>query len=376
MKNIVICCDGTWNRFDKDRNTNVAMLAGALVRQSDSQVTYYDPGVGTIAAHRWRSRLGGAWDKLKGGAFGMGLDVNLEQAYTFLTHHYEEGDRIFLFGFSRGAYTVRALAAMLRFFGLLESRNENLYPYMREIALRRIKGDNGPKPDFRLASAFGHNFTRRRIPIHFVGVWDTVSSVGWLHNPISLPYTSRNQSIMHVRHAVAFDETRKNFRQNLVTPADEQDCKEVWFAGAHGDVGGGHPRDDSGLAAIGLEWMLMEAIDCGLLVNSARVTRILGLDNDKYSSPDPLGTLHDPYAKRLWKLLQWAPRLTYDMGHDPPIRKWDWRVKPRPRFVPDDATVHESVLLRSGQLEDYTPPVRRSLSSYGVEPWRRWSTDG
>ena len=365
-KNIVICCDGTWNRFDKQENTNVAVLAGCLIRHADSQVAYYDPGVGTIAAERWRTRFGRTWSKLLGGAFGAGLATNLEEAYTFIAEHYEDGDRIYLFGFSRGAYTVRALASMIRMFGMLERANDNLYPYVREIVQRRLGG----KPDFTLAAKFRHSFART-VPIHFIGVWDTVSSVGWVTAPVSLPYTKTNKSIKHVRHAVAVDERRKSFRHNLFSPGDEQDFKEVWFAGVHSDIGGGYPEKEAGLAKVALEWMISEAVTCGLQVKPDRVTRVLGYDNTKYVEPDAAAAAHDSLNKLMWRLLQYAPRRTYDMSADPPKRTWDWKAKAQPRWMSDEATLHQSVIDRMGATS-YAPVNIKDVATHAVEPWARW----
>ncbi len=367
-RNIVVCCDGTWNRFDRQRNTNVVRLASCLVRHSERQVAFYDPGVGTIAAERWRTRFGRAWSKLLGGAFGAGLATNLEEAYSFIAEHYTEGDRIYLFGFSRGAYTARALASVIRMFGLLERQNDNLYPYVREIVVRRLGG----KPDFDLAAKFRHNFART-IRVHFVGVWDTVSSVGWITSPVSLPFTKSNPIIDHVRHAVSIDERRKSFRHNLFRPADGQDLKEVWFAGAHADVGGGYEESESGLAKISLEWMIREAVACGLEVDAARVTRILGLDNAKYVKADAAAHIHNPLDALFWKLAQYAPRRTYDMSQDPPKRSWDFSVRARERWIDGDAVLHQSAIDRMEKVPTYRPGNLGQPSTHAIEPWRRWS---
>ena len=124
-RNVVICCDGTGNQYG-DRNTNVVKLYAVLDRDPHRQVTFYDPGVGTFSLHPALTTTARAGMRLLGLAFGLGLTKNVIDAYRFLMQHYQEGDRMFLFGFSRGAYTVRAVAAMVHKCGLLHPDNENL----------------------------------------------------------------------------------------------------------------------------------------------------------------------------------------------------------------------------------------------------------
>ena len=147
--------------------------------------------------------------------------------------------------------------------------------------LQKRRKENAP-PDprieeyFALANQFKATFSRICKP-HFVGVWDTVSSVGWFANPLSLPYTSNNPDILIGRHAVAIDEHRAFFRTNLwhhVAPPAEggpHDMKEVWFPGVHCDVGGGYAEKESGLSKIALQWMIAEAQKAGLLVEDEKL---------------------------------------------------------------------------------------------------------
>jgi hypothetical protein len=133
---------------------------------------------------------------------------------------------------------------------------------------------------------------------HFVGVWDTVNSVGWIGNPLRLPYTTHNPSIEVGRHAVAIDERRAFFRENLwhpkaKNPTGPKDMLQVWFPGSHGDVGGGYPESDSGLAKIALEWMLREAQAEGLLTIPEREARILGRAGGNYVKPDAKAPVHN-----------------------------------------------------------------------------------
>lgn len=369
-KNIVVCCDGTWNRFDKKLNTNVSKLCYCLKRHTEEQVVYYDPGVGTIAAEHIRTKVGSAASKVLAGAFGFGVGQNLAEAYGFIQAHYRVDDRIFLFGFSRGAYTVRALASVLRYLGLLERHNDNLYPYMKEIFAAKGRGGG---PDFELFSRFKRNFARP-VRVHFVGVWDTVSSVGWLHSPVSVPATATNPEIDHIRHAVAIDERRKNFRHNLFNAAtDTQDVRQVWFSGAHADVGGGYEEAECGLSKISLRWMLREAEECeresggGLLVDGPARQRMLGENNDDYSKPDPLAKLHDPFEEFKWRAAQWPPRRSYRQVNGKWEGYWDWSIKPKERFIDPKAVIHRSVKQRWEAVPSYRPPNLGNLDEHPVE---------
>src|SRR5713101_7612198 len=160
-------------------------------------------------------------------AFGYGISDNVADAYQFLMRRFQPGDHLYVFGFSRGAYTARALCGMLHIVGLLTEGNEALIPY----AIRMIKRK---EIDFKVAAVFKKTFSRQCKP-HFVGVWDTVSSVGWIYNAVRFPFTNatRNPDLCVVRHAVSIDERRAFFRQNLFGEPNnpQQDVKEVWFAG-------------------------------------------------------------------------------------------------------------------------------------------------
>jgi uncharacterized protein (DUF2235 family) len=300
----------------------------------------------------------------------------MEEAYSFISAHYQDGDRIFLYGFSRGAYTVRALAAVIRHLGLLEHRNENLYYYMEQIFARRVPNRENPRkksPDFELYAKFRNNFART-VNIHFVGAFDTVNSVGWVHNPLVLPSTSKNPIVQHVRHAVAIDERRKNFRESLFVKATkDQDVKEVWFAGAHADVGGGYEEAHSGLSKIALEWMLDESELLGLVVKRSRKERVLGRNNPDYCAPSETASLHNQLDSLGWKLVQLAPRraLTKVLvdGKEEYKLAWDWGVRARPRPIEPTARVHESVQLRMACDSSYSPPNIGPMTPDRIEPW-------
>jgi len=227
-KNVIVSRDGTGNEFGFS-NSNVVKLYKALVR-GRSQVCYYHPGVGTMGARNALSPAGKWWTRILGLAFGYGISDNLADAYQFLMRTFEPGDHLYVFGFSRGAYTARALCGMLHIVGLLDRNNEGLIPF----AVRMIKNR---KIDFSVAGEFKKTFSQDCKP-RFVGVWDTVSSVGWgVYNAVHFPFTtlSNNPDFNIVRHAVSIDERRTFFRQNLfgLPHNSQQNVQEVWFAGVH-----------------------------------------------------------------------------------------------------------------------------------------------
>src|SRR5258708_1069158 len=145
---------------------------------------------------------------------GTGLLANVGDAYRYLMNTYEDGDNVYLFGFSRGAYTVRALAGVLHMFGLLCPGNNGLIPYIIRLFAKRTRGAAGMTHTFQVADAFKSTFCRH-CPLHFVGVWDTVSSVGLVWDPLKLPYTAQNPDMINGRHAVSIPEPRSYFATTL-----------------------------------------------------------------------------------------------------------------------------------------------------------------
>lgn len=346
-RNLVVCCDGTWNQFGLV-NTNVVKLASALVRDPARQALFYDPGVGTIGRQSAGSKLRKLLKNLIDGAIATSLSENVSQAYAYLVDQYQPGDRIFIFGFSRGAYSARVLAALIHAFGIIGPGNDNLIPYIWGMLTKADISE--PEEFFHIAAKFKKTFATPA-PIHFVGVWDTVSSYGVFWDPKSIVYTARNPSIVHGRHAVAIDERRAFFRTNLWSRAnDDQDLKQVWFAGAHCDVGGGYPDAESGLSQTALEWMFREAQACGLLVDEARKADVLG-GRAPNVPPDFAGPIHNSLSG-FWNILELIPKLTWD----PATRSRKFKMnfwKPRP--MPKDAVIHESVRLRM-EKTGYAPP--------------------
>ncbi|MBL7791465.1 MAG: DUF2235 domain-containing protein [Saprospiraceae bacterium] len=368
MKNIIICCDGTSNDFG-DRNSNVVKLFSVLAKDQIRQIVYYDPGVGTPSTYDAFNPVTKKLMYAFGQGFGYGLSDNIMDAYRFLMQCYKEGDRVYLFGFSRGAYTVRAVAGLLHTCGLLYDHNENLVS-----EAMRIYHDRGTK----IADRFKKTFCRP-CPVYFLGLWDTVTSVGRLYNPLLLQATTNNPDVKIIRHAIAIDERRAFFRQNLWGNKHEemQDIKQVWFAGSHSDVGGSYPLDRSGLSNISLEWMIAEAMDKGILIDDlAEARQVVG----HISNPE-LQDINEElkggwYIAEIWPKLVWVKRLQKG-------GKSQWKSKPylnlgRPRFITSDATLHESVLLRLQQRPDYRPKnllrkieVAEVAKRHPVEPWKR-----
>jgi uncharacterized protein (DUF2235 family) len=264
-KSLVVCCDGTWDRPVERHTglrtcTNVYKLWRGIADQNASgepQRTFYHEGVGT----------GGRLDRIFGGAFGAGLARNVIGCYRFLALNYAPGDRIYLFGFSRGAFTARSTAGMVRNCGLLQ--DDNLDRLGEAFRLYRDRGED-TSPASRRAREFRQIYAHET-PIHLIGVWDTVGSLGI---PVPIPFfrpwwafhdTDLSSSVINAYHAIAIDEQRAPFKPTLWTRPQEpqgQVLEQVWFAGCHRDVGGGEPRPD--LADITLRWMVTQAEDCGL----------------------------------------------------------------------------------------------------------------
>ncbi|KIC39888.1 hypothetical protein RA27_16425 [Ruegeria sp. ANG-R] len=378
MKKIVICCDGTGNEI-RENQSNVLKFYRVL-KESGDQIGFYDPGVGTISNS-------GAWSRFKNqlkGVFGLatgyGLDANVLDAYRFLIHHFEEGDEVYLFGFSRGAHTVRVLAGFINMVGLLHRHQEHLCSY----ALTAYK-QSGARDEFDVAWRVQEVLDTRRITIRFMGCWDTVASVivprpdrMYLPSLEALPYTQMNPCVRVFRHACAIDERRRMFRLSrweepqlfktnpFVKDEDAvpQDIQQVWFAGVHGDNGSGYPEQESGAAKYPLAWMVDEARAHGLVFRETMVKRLVMGENPKnvqagskrdYTAPDIHAKLHDSMTF-WWRLLEYLPKRK--KWHDnPEVREQSGFYIPRqePRHIPKDALIHPSVQNRIDLQNGYNP---------------------
>ena len=362
-KNIVVCCDGTGNQFG-DNNSNVVKLYSVLIIDGKQQVGYYHPGVGTMGSPTSRNNVSELWSTVMGLAFGAGLLDNVSDAYRYLMDVYEDGDNVYLFGFSRGAYTVRALAGVLHMYGLLCPGNDGLIPYIIRVYARKTRAAAGMTQTLKVADGFKATFCRP-CPLHLVGVWDTVSSVGWFWDPLKLPYTAQNPEMANGRHAVSIDERRCYFRNNLWGEKlpSQNSLKQVWFAGVHSDVGGSYAPALSGLSQISLEWMLCEAVPLGLLVNPEKANQVLG----RVPPPPPFPT--DPAQKinislkNFWWILEFLPHSYYDFA----TRKKRCRIPlGAPRQIPEGSVLHETVAEKLKLDPDYKPPNLPKTSN--VEP--------
>ena len=213
-RNLVLCCDGTSNQFSQDR-TNVIKLFHALDKDPAVQAVYSHPGIGTRAQTGIGTKVGTRFAKIGGLAFGYNLQEDVVDAYRFLMNRYQTGDRTFIFGFSRGAYTARVIAGMLQLYGLTMPGNDALVPYAVDMMwkISRLRAEPDRAAYFKLALDFKATMAGREC-VHFLGVWDTVNSVGWIGSPLALPYTRTNPNVRIVRHALAIDEVRGFFRAN------------------------------------------------------------------------------------------------------------------------------------------------------------------
>ncbi|KAG8772758.1 hypothetical protein FRC15_002527, partial [Serendipita sp. 397] len=334
-RNLVVCIDGTSNQFGLN-NSNVIELYSQVIKSTD-QLTYYNSGVGTYAKTSWKSLkyMKQVVDNTIDLAVAWNFDRIVLAAYRWLSENYHHNDRIYLFGFSRGAYQVRTIAAMIEKVGLIHKGNEEQIPFAYELYLDRKSNEDTPREknaqrDSQLptelpettrlaepaelaeppelqnhgltesldlkqpkkpkgksrAARFKKTFCRPRVNLHFIGVWDTVSSIGIVRGK-SLPLTDATDHVCFVRHALALDERRVKFlpeffappepRQRPISsenttkedvqvgPVDVPTLKEVWFPGTHSDVGGGNRANkDLKNGKTASFWMSLEAISCGL----------------------------------------------------------------------------------------------------------------
>lgn len=294
MRNVAVFCDGTWNSLDATERTNVAILADSVPKvaaDGTEQVALYVPGVGTGPGKaRWLDRQ---IDRLGGGAFGWGLDARLQAAYTDIAKVYRPGDRLFLFGFSRGAYTARSLVGLLRNCGLPDDEaTRNRIPEAMTLYRNRDPSSHPDAPgslEFRagFSPRFATSETDRltrpgpvsMLSVDFLGVWDTVGALGvpdqfWflakLFNGKYKFHDLRLSSMVKAaRHAVAIDERRRTFPPTLWEnlgelnkPKQVKRYVQEWFPGTHGGVGGGGPI--RGLSSATLLWMMEGAEEAGM----------------------------------------------------------------------------------------------------------------
>jgi len=313
-KNIAIFCDGTSNsaldeEFGIPASTNVYRLYQACQNQAESsnqQFVWYQSGVGA---------LGGKYKRSFEGATGTGISDNIKRAYQVLAKHYEEGDKIYLFGFSRGAFTARSLAGMIQQVGLLKNPSSNAV----SAAYNYYRKNKEISPTIEHVRNAGIAIDVR---IHFIGVWDTVGALGLSFWGVSFNFLkffgngfhnlSANRITDNVCHALAMDEMRTAFMPTLWDFAGSGEkrpaVEQAWFRGVHSDVGGGYA--DRGLADISLTWMKDKALYAGLLLRPNALTKL---------EPMPMARIHRSYVGRLWTSMapwpRWFPPLIRDSNH-------------------------------------------------------------
>ena len=312
-RNLALFFDGTW---DNARNrTNVVELYDLTVAtrqfrgafhemvqeeagteptaeavQRVEQIKYYHQGVGV------------SWgEKIRGGAFGYGLSENIKEGYLWLAQHYQPGDAIYVFGFSRGAYTARSLVGLIRKCSILKQASKDGVKKAYDIYRNKAALPDGPE-----ASAFRASAGWPDVKVKFIGVWDTVGALGVpLHHVwFSSDYyrwhdTDLSGIVENAYHALALDEHRPPFAATLWSkdkiPAPGQNVEQRWFAGAHGDVGGGY--SDGKLQQIPLRWIQQKAQECGL-----QFVRDIEVNDDAY-----LGPMHDSFKEFMWGIYDLLP---------------------------------------------------------------------
>lgn len=327
MKRIVVCADGTWNRpekdLDQDRPTNVLKLARAIKpvgQQQTAQQVFYDWGIGSY------------YDPIVGGVTGKGINKNIMDDYRYIVQNYSPGDEVFLFGFSRGAYTVRSLCGLINNCGILKRPDARL---IQAAFDHYKKPGKAYHPDGQKSLQFRSRHSHASRKIKFVGVWETVgalgipfSFLGLLDKHDEFYDTKIGPNVAIARHALAIDEQRSDFEPTLWKPQAGTDLQQVWFPGVHGSVGGGLAPDlDGGLLSdIALAWMTKEAKLAGLATESHLNQNL---------NPKPSAKLHQS-RKHIYRS---RPRYerpidhnnTAVLAHESVKQRWDSVAKYRPR---------------------------------------------
>jgi uncharacterized protein (DUF2235 family) len=346
MKNLVLCLDGTGNQLRATRNTNVVLLYEMLdLSDPARQIAFYDPGVGTFSSGAAWTPVGKRSSRIAGLAFGVGLRTNLAEAYTWLMQHWEPGDQVYVFGFSRGAYSARALTGMLRTVGLTRPGLETLVPYAVRAHTRRFNEKSkddywGTVHEFAKAFAQSVDGTHTTVPITYLGLWDTVKAAGILRWEIKWPYTNTLPNVGRCRHAISIDEKRRAFKHDPVEAiADGGSLEQVWFAGVHSDVGGTFGGQEPKLSTIALKWIVEDAVGAGLLVKPRTYGNACTV-----GELNAQGTVHQ--MGKIWALA------TY-----------------KHRSVPDGALVHSSVEQRRLTEPTYGDKRFQGSVTYVDTPW-------
>lgn len=295
MKRIITCSDGTWNKpsaaqkentgdnwKETDVRTNVEKIFNCICPQDkdgNPQVKAYDAGVGTGYTLK---------DRFYGGLTGAGIDQNIKDVYTFIVLNYEKGDKLYLFGFSRGAYTARSLAGLIRNCGILKPQHLSLLDSAYELYRNRNKYTS---PNSDMMVSFRKNYCHEDTNVHFIGVWDTVGALGiphpWFGKRHQFHDTKLSSTIDYAYHALAVDERRRLFSPTLwevdekviADAQHKQVVEQRWFSGVHSNVGGGYP--DCSLSNLALKWLMQKAEDTGLCYDEKEAATIKGVCTGK-----------------------------------------------------------------------------------------------
>ncbi len=378
-RNIVLCLDGTNDEIGKGRPSNPAKVFEMLdLNHPGAQVAYYDPGIGTLPATTARGKIERRLSRARQLAFGAGLVDKLADAYTWLMDHYQPEDRVYVFGFSRGAYTARALAAMVGRPGLLRSGSNNLVRYaVRQYASRGTVTDkddlNAHAEDFADAFCWGtdeqlmsedsphnsdHQARKHSIPIEYLGIWDTVNATGLGgFEQTHWPGTKELWNVRRLRHAMSIDEWRPLYKPVPVTMWRNDDTfQQAWFAGVHSDVGGTFENHE--LATVALKWVFDDDACSELLMRD--------------------GHRRTAYSRRCHVEEEFAHG---PINHTSPI--WWLAGRPVRRSVPDDAVLHETVRLRRQRdpgyglhLPDFDTPGRFTDPDWTTPRFQRQGASG
>jgi len=390
MKRLIFCFDGTWNRLDAPYPTNVVLMAQSILPTAIDRLTkeptvqniYYDQGVGTAQGTKWA-----------GGVFGEGLLDNIVTAYSFLIFNYQIGDEIYIFGFSRGAFTARSFAGFLRTVGILRRCDAGKIAHSVEAYKHRSPEE---KPDaesflrYRAAASpdiccdINEDIWRQKnvlgyragaspiLRIRYLGVWDTVGELGVPNDLLIAPFinkqymfheTGLDNMVVAARHAVAIDEPRKSFapalwdnvgalNTELGFSSDVSDApyQQMWFPGVHGSVGGG--GDVRGLSDFALQWVVDGAREVGLALDTTRTSQIYTLNPDPCSALSNVSKPDTGLSGFAMHLMPTAPRMPG------PSNLWELSDSTIKRWAAPEAALPEKVLYRPKTLDNVAEALK------------------
>jgi hypothetical protein len=355
IRRLILCLDGTWNTADSQEITNIVRIRDLIAPKverptgAEEQRIHYHTGVGTGLSTR---------DKLIGGSTGSGLGHNVRSAYKYVSQHYEDGMEIYLFGFSRGAFTARSLAAYIGASGLLKAdccsreNEERAWRYYRT------------PPDDRFPSEYDalKKLSHQNVRIRLLGVFDTVGALGvplglfgsWNRRRFQFHDVTLGSNIDYAFHALAIDEKRGPFKPSLWQLPNHQDFKyveQVWFPGVHSNIGGSYA--DRGLSDRALFWMMSR-------IERHKVGLTFFADWKDAMKPDLDGKLYDSRtAAYLWS--RYRPMIRA-INQRPPRQPGGGRIASLPRYA-----------IPIGEAVDYTALWRwqsSETSNKKIEPYR------